>query len=357
MSARQEKNGTWTSQFRYKDLHGNPRHKCKRGFPSEEEALAFEDGFKRMSKGSMCMRFIDFVDVYEADVRPRVRQSTWEAKEFMITNKIIPFFGRMVMRDIRARDIIAWQNELLEGNTRGGKPYSPTYLRTVNNQLVAILNHAERYYDLSPNPAKKVSKIGSKKGGEMQVWTKAEYLAFSKVMEDKPASFYAFEMLYWTGIRLGELLALTPDDFDFIKSTLSITKSYAELKDGGKLTPPKTEKSVRVIAMPEFLRDEMSEYICDIALVPPDERIFQFSKSYLGHEIRRGCAISGVKRIRVHDLRHSHVSLLISMRFSAVAIADRMGHESTDITYRYAHMFPNTQNKMADALQEFREEQ
>ena len=60
--------------------------------------------------------------------------------------------------------------------------------------------------------------------------------------------------------------------------------------------------------------------------------------------------MSGVKRIRVHDLRHSHVSLLINMGFTVLAIADRMGHESIDITYRYAHLFPSEQTQMAEQL-------
>ena len=79
-------------------------------------------------------------------------------------------------------------------------------------------------------------------------------------------------------------------------------------------------------------------------------RIFPFTKSYLHHEICRGCAASGVKRIRIHGIRHSHISLLIDMGFSAVAIADRVGHESVDITYRYAHVFPSTQKEVASKL-------
>ena len=81
-----------------------------------------------------------------------------------------------------------------------------------------------------------------------------------------------------------------------------------------------------------------------------DERIFTISKSYLHHEMNRGSKVSGVKRIRVHDLRHSHVSLLINMGFTVLAIADRMGHESIDITYRYAHLFPSEQTQMAAQL-------
>ena len=82
----------------------------------------------------------------------------------------------------------------------------------------------------------------------------------------------------------------------------------------------------------------------------PDERIFQLSKSYLYRKMEQGSKQQGIQRIRVHDLRHSHVSLLIHMGYSALAIADRMGHESIDITYRYAHLFPSVQKQMAADL-------
>ena len=103
--------------------------------------------------------------------------------------------------------------------------------------------------------------------------------------------------------------------------------------------------------MPKFLAEEMKEYLEDFREdLGPHDRIFDVTKYYLTHEMERGCKESGVKIIRVHDLRHSHVSLLIEMGFSALAIADRVGHESTDITYRYAHLFPNKQTEIANAL-------
>ena len=170
-------------------------------------------------------------------------------------------------------------------------------------------------------------------------------------MMDKPLSFYAFEMLYWCGIRLGELLALTPADFDFRKSTVSISKSYQRLNREDVITEPKTPKSNRIIKMPDFLCQEIQEYIKTLYGCEPGDRVFPISKSYLHHEMDRGSKASGVKRIRVHDIRHSHVFHLIELGFSAVAIADRVGHESIDITYRYAHMFPSKQEEMADKLE------
>lgn len=167
---------------------------------------------------------------------------------------------------------------------------------------------------------------------------------------DKPVSYYAFQMFYWTGIREGELLALTPADFDFTKKEVRINKTYQRLKGQDVITSPKTKRSNRIIRMPDSLCTEMQEYLGRLYGLKKTGRIFTVTKSYLHHEMDRGAKAAGVKRIRIHDLRHSHISLLIDMGFSAVAIADRVGHESIEITYRYAHLFPSKQQEMANKL-------
>lgn len=352
-----DNNGTFYVQCYYRDARGSKRHKTKRGFSSEVEAAVWEGQFKSLNGGAMDMTFSEFVEVYASEVKPRIREHTWITKEYIINDKLVPFFGDMRMCDVRPIDVIRWQNELTEHRDAEGKPWAPTYLRTVNNQLNAIFNHAERYYGLTDNPVRRVDKIGSKKGGEMQFWTKDEYLRFSEAVMDKPLSFHAFELLYWTGIRCGELLALTPSDFMLESSRLRINKSYQSLHGVDTVTDPKTPKSVRTIVMPAFLRDEMADFIDLRDDVAPDERLFAVTKHFLAHEMERGCKASGVKRIRIHDIRHSHVSLLIEMGFSALAIAERMGHEAVDITYRYAHLFPTKQDEMAAALDGARGEQ
>lgn len=181
----------------------------------------------------------------------------------------------------------------------------------------------------------------------MLFWTKEEYQRFAEEMMDKPISYYAFQMLYWTGIREGELLALTPADFDFDRGTVKISKTYQRLKGKDVITSPKTKKSNRTIQMPDFLCEEMQEFFKMQYGLKKKDRIFTITKSYLHREMDRGAEAAGVKRIRIHDIRHSHISLLIDMGFSAVAIADRVGHESIEITYRYAHLFPSKQKEMA----------
>lgn len=345
-----ESRSSWFVSFYYLDWKGQKQRKLKRGFDTKRDALAWENTFKLEKAADLDMTFASFVDIYTKDMEKRLKLNTWQTKKHIIDSKLLPAFRDKRMNDIRPADIIAWQNEMLAYRDAKKEPYSPVYLKTVHNQLSAIFNHAVRFYDLKSNPAAKAGNMGKEKSKEMMFWTKEEYLQFIDAMMDKPMSFYAFEMLYWCGIRVGELLALTPKDFDFDKGVVSITKSYQRIDRQDIITEPKTPKSKRVIQMPDFLCEEMQEYLKSLYKIRPKDRIFPFTKNYLHHEMTRGSKETNVKRIRVHDLRHSHVSLLIEMGFSAVAIADRAGHESIDITYRYAHLFPSKQVEMANRL-------
>lgn len=345
-----KENNSWYVVTQYTDWTGERKQKCKRGFSTRREALEWEQKFQQQSAGGLDMTFEAFVEIYTTDLRARLKESTWQTKEHIIRTKILPYFGKRKINEITTKDVIAWQNELLAYRDEKRKPYSQTYLKSLHNQLSAIFNHAVRYYDLHSNPAAKAGNMGNEERREMLFWTKEEYQKFSEVMMDKPVSYYAFQMLYWTGIREGELLALTPADFDFEHGTVKISKTYQRFKGEDIITSPKTKKSNRTIQMPEFLCTQMQEFFKMQYGLKKNDRIFTVTKSYLHHEMDRGAKTAGVKRIRIHDLRHSHISLLIDMGFSAVAIADRVGHESIEITYRYAHLFPSKQKEMASKL-------
>ena len=351
MAAFKDKNnGSWYVQFRYTDWKGERQQKFKRGFATKREAQAWEPEFLMQKQADVNMTFESFVALYEKDVKPKLKLNTWLSKEHIIKKKILPYFKNRKLSEITARDVIDWQNEIRTLTNSKGKPYSPDYLENIHTQLSCIFNHAVKYYGLQVNPASKAGGMGDEQPREMLFWTKEEYLKFSEAMMDKPMSYYAFEMLYWCGIREGELLALTPEDFDFEAQTVRINKSYQRIKGQDVITTPKTKKSNRVIQMPDFLCDEMQDYLKQLYGAEPDSRLFPVSKHYLKHEMERGCKKTGIKKIRVHDIRHSHVSLLIDMGFSALAIADRVGHESVHITYRYAHLFPTRQKEMAQKL-------
>lgn len=289
--------------------------------------------------------FKNFVEIYLESMEHRIKENTLMTKQNIFYHHIVPYLGEMKLDEITPKDIIHWQDQVMKDNN-----YKQTYLKAIHNQLSALFNYAVRFYGLKSNPARLAGNMGIEEVDETKFWTKEEYLTFSRAMMNKEESYHAFEILYWCGIRLGELLALTAEDFDFEKKTLRINKSYQHIKGKDVITTPKTRKSNRVLTLPDFLAEEMQDYISRLPYLKVDDRIFTITKSGLHHEIDRGCRETGVKRIRVHDLRHSHVSMLIEMGFSAVNIANRVGHESVKVTYRYAHMFPNKDLMIAKKL-------
>lgn len=345
-----EKTGKWYASFYFTNWKGVKEKKMKRGFELKREALDWEREFLQQKNSDLSMSFESFVKIYMDDMKNRIREHTWQTKISIIESKLLPYFKDRKMSDIAPKDIIKWQNEMIAYRDKNGKAFSATYLKTLHNQVSAIFNHAVRFYELKSNPALKAGSVGKKEATEMLFWTKEEYLKFKDSMMDKPLSYYAFQVLYWCGLRLGEMLALTPSDFDFEKKTVSVMKSYQRIKGRDVITDPKTPKSKRIISIPDFLSEEIQEYIKSIYGCTSTDRLFPVTKSYLHHEMTRGSTEQGIKRIRIHDLRHSHASLLIDMGFSAVAIADRLGHESIDITFRYAHLFPSKQAEMAQKL-------
>ena len=323
-----KKNGSWYVQFRYTDWRGERQQKLKRGFATKKDAQACEREFLMQKQADVNMSFESFVELYEKDVKPKLKLNTWLSKEHIIRTKILPYFRKRKLSEITARDVIDWQNEIRQHTKSNGEAYSPDYLKNVHTQLSCIFNHAIKYYGLQINTAAKAGNMGSEQTKEMLFWTKEEYLKFIDAMMDKPMLYYAFEILYWCGIREGELLALTPADFDFEKKTLRINKSYQRLQGKNVITTPKTKKSNRVIQMSDFLCDEMQDYFKQLYGLKPDSRIFPLTKHTLKRGMEFGCKASVVKVIRIHDLRHpyvKHTTKIFSLRlmdFQAQAYPD-----------------------------------
>ena len=212
------KTGKWLIQYRYTDWQGKRRKSTKRGFKTKREAEEWLRNFLMAQTADFDMKFDEFLKLYYADMETRLREHTMRTKKYIIELKILPYFGQKRINDIKAADIRNWQNELIK------QGYSPTYLKTINNQLSAVFNYAVKYYDLKGNPCAKAGSMGKSKAEEMNFWTKEEFMQFIDSVMDKRQSYMAFVLLYWTGMRLGEVLALTPADIDFEKRTISITK-------------------------------------------------------------------------------------------------------------------------------------
>lgn len=343
-----KKSGKWFAKFYYRDWQGNNKQKWKRGFATKKEALAYEREFLEKQSNNPDMTFQSLWELYLEDMSARLKYSTIQTKKHICETKILPFFGSKAINEIKAADIRRWQNSLMKSDRK----YSETYLKTINNQLVAIINYARKFYDLNTNPCGQAGSIGKNNAEEMQYWTLEEYLAFREGIKNKPLSYMCFEILYWSGIREGELLALTAADIDLEQKIIDINKTYSRLHGEDIITVPKTKKSKRKVPIPDFLCRELGDFISSRPDLPSTERLFPYTKSFLSHEMIRGCRQTGVKRIRIHDIRHSHASLLINQGCDALILADRLGHEKVSTTLNtYSHLFPHKQQSLIESLE------
>ena len=348
-----EERGYWEVLFYYKDYTGKRKQKHKRGFKTKKEAIAWAEQFIVQQSHNLDMTFQAFWELYRDDMSQRIRENTLQSKDYIVELKILPYFGKKKISEITAGDIRQWQNSIMK------QGYAPTYLKTINNQLSAIFNYAVKYYDLPRNPCTQAGSMGKGNAKEMKFWTQEEFEIFIDCIRDKPVSYYAFLILYWTGIRPCELLALVVSDFNAEKKTLSITKSYQRIKGENKVYEPKTEKGNRVVTLPDFLVTELEEYVGRLYGIMANDRMFMVTRSYLEKEMIRGIELSGVKKIRLYDLRHSHASLLISeLGAQPKLVADRLGHEKIQTTLTtYSHLYPNQARDLADKLNGLIEDQ
>lgn len=343
-----EKTGKWFAKFYYTNWQGIKKQKWKRGFATKKEALGFERDFLEKQSANPDMTFQNLYEIYMEDMAARLKQSTLLTKKTVLQTHILPFFGSKPINEIKASDVRRWQAKLMSSPNN----YSQTYLKKINTELNSIINYAKRFYDLNTNPCGKAGTIGKAKAEEMDYWTYDEYIAFREGVKDKPLSYICFEVLYWTGMREGELLALSPADIDFDNKIISINRTYQRIGGKDVFTSPKTRKSKRKIPIPDFLCQELSDYIQSRYMLDADERLFPVTKSYLSHEMIRGCKNTGVKKIRIHDVRHSHASLLINQGCDALMLSDRLGHEKVSTTLNtYSHLFPHKQQELVHSLE------
>ena len=339
------KRGTWYVKIKYTDWTGEKKETTRRGFAKKKDAQLFEQDFHRQKQGSHSMSFKALYDLYMEDIKPRIRPTTYRSKEYMFTSKVLPFFANLPCDQITPAKIRQWQNELVKGD------YQETYLRTINNQVAAIFNFAVNYYGLPTNPAKRAGMIGKSHADTMRFCTVDD---FQKFINHTTTPLYriSFLILFWTGMRVGEFLALTLEDFDFDKNLIHITKSYARLDNKTIIGPPKTPKSRRDVSIPAFLVDEVQQFIQAQHSINPNARLFETGKHGLSYEMRRVAAQVGIEKIRLHDLRHSHASYLIHRGIPIIAISQRIGHEKIETTLQtYAHLYPQERDMIIDTIE------
>lgn len=218
------------------------------------------------------MTFGELYELYMEDAKVRLKPTTYCNKEYIISLKVLPFFKDLPLASITPATIRKWQNQLFSTTYAREKSqlhYTQTYLKTINNQVSAIFNFAVKYYHLPQNPACLCGSIGKKRSDRIS---------------------------FWTGMREGELLALTAADFNFSTQTISNTKSYSRLNGQNLIQKPKTSKSISTITIPPFLCSIVQTYMNSIYRLHKHDRLFPITKHSILRYLHNGSQKAGVKK-------------------------------------------------------------
>lgn len=346
-----EQKKTWYCSFYYKDWTGENKRKLKRGFKTKKEAQEWERKFIENLSGQSDMLFSTLYNNYVEDLKHKIKPQTLRTKNKLFSLHILPYFQNMKINEITSNIILKWHNDLLEKQSLiKEEKISNAYVRKMHSEMSAIMNYAVKHYGLNKNPCSIAGNVKKQNELEMQIWSLEEYKKFRNTFTN-PQHILMFDIFFWTGIRKGELMALTPADFTDDK-VLHITKTFYRYNKQDIISTPKTEGSKRDIILPQFLYDEYIEYKSKLYGFKDTDRLFTSSDASINKLLDRHIQKAGVKRIRVHDLRHSHASLLIDMgEFSIIEISKRLGHDKPQTTLNiYGHLYPDKQQQLADKL-------
>ena len=350
-----EERGTWYCEFRYKEVNGISRKKKKRGFKTKKEASEYERSFlSQLSTKAETIYFKDLAEIYLKDMETRLKASSFNNKKKIFRLKLMPFFQDMLVGNITPVVIRKWQNEELKNN------YKKSYFATIQKELSAIMNYAVKFYNLPFNPVAKAGKITASpllhEKGEIKVWSLKEFNEFIGYVKNYEL-YTIFNLLYFTGARIGEILALNHRDFDFKNQTMRINKNFQKINGKEYITTPKTKSSVRTIKIPTFLCEIIRQYfnkLYDIEI----ERIFNVSRTNI-HRCKNSIIKKyNLKSIRLHDFRHSHASILLNEGVNIIAVSKRLGHESIKMTLdTYSHLMDGNEDKLIDTLEKIKKEE
>lgn len=354
-------NGTYyfRANLGYHPITGKQIQKYRSGFATKKEAREeysrlILSSVKELDEKKKTVSFQTFIeDTYLLWYKTQVKESTY-LNRYSTIQKHFAYFYKMATDEIEPIHVQSWQLEL-------AKQFSPNYIHVVQGLLSLAFDRAIVLGIAKKNPSRIIGNIKSKKT-QVDFWTLEE---FQKVISLLYKSdyyehylFISFWVLFMTGMRIGEAAALLWSDIDFDTGLLSITKTmYYKSMDDFKPVEPKTQASVRTIYVDaDTIRElkawqEVQKKVlknCDYVL---SYNGIPTSKYTLPRALEKLAELAGVHRIKIHALRHSHASLLISMGENPLLIKERLGHEKIQTTLgTYGHLYPNTNLEVANKL-------
>lgn len=354
-------NGTYyfRANLGYHPVTGKQIQKYKSGFKTKKEAKEEYSKLILASAEELAVdkeqpTFKTFVeDIYLPWYKTQVKESTYKNR-YSTIQKHFAYFYRKKVNEIEPLHVQTWQLKL-------AKEFSPNYVRIVQGMLAVAFDRAIILGLCERNPARMVGNVKSKKV-KVDFWTLEEFQKVISLLYKgdyyEHYLFISFWLLFMTGMRIGEAAALQWDDIDFETGLLSITKTlYYKSMTEYKFVEPKTQASKRTIVIDEDTIRELKEWkevqqkvLKDCNFVISYSGI-PTSKHTLPRALEKLAGLAGIHRIKIHALRHSHASLLISMGENPLIIKDRLGHEKIQTTLgTYGHLYPNSNFEVAKKL-------
>lgn len=336
-----EDRGTWYFVTRIEQPDGSKKQVKRRGFQTKKAALLAEARLEEEGIAEEIVTFEFIAKEYLKWYQKRRKESSYIKISSIIDVHLIPHFKRKELRTIKQRDIIKFQDKLIESN------FAPSHIKKIHTTLSAVFKFAIKNEYTKENPASIVGNVDLKEEKHVNYWTLEEFKAFIQSVEE-PLYYALFMTLYYSGMRKGELLALTWGDIDFDNNMINVDKT----EYNRKVTSTKTASSTRKILMPKHVMTLLHKMKLErnpkMTYVVFGEFHESVSTSTLDRKYEKYVELSGVKKIRIHDFRHSHASYLINKGIIVSVVAARLGHSDVATTLNtYSHLFPTTE---ADAV-------
>ncbi|GFI41164.1 putative defective protein IntQ [Thomasclavelia cocleata] len=284
-----------------------------------------------------------------------VRNSSYDSYERRMNLYIVPYFKEYNVSEIKKNNIIDWQKSLHNN-------LSVSYINKIRSVLHNFFKFMCDFNDLEVNPVSQAPRLkDNTPEDEMDFWEFAEFKKFISAVDD-PEYYRFFIFLYYTGVRKSEARAITWRQVDFKKKVITISRSLERRKGrNGQLVinKPKNGRS-RTLLMNKELYEVLYSYYLDRKMhfnFRRDEYIFGIDEPLADTTItsrkNEYCVLADVDQIRIHDFRHSNVSLLISLGADICVVCDRLGHRDRNQTLnRYSHMFPSKEKQIVEKIDE-----
>lgn len=336
---------------------GKRRQTTRRGFKKKSDAIkAYNDLKNQYYDGQINqlqkITLENFYTDYMAIAKNRLKESSYDSRDIAMKNSILKKFGAYTLDKIRPLEVQRWMQSQLESG------YAPS---TINQHLSFFKDLMNKAVELEIIASNKIAKVKSLKTErtEMEIWTSDELEQFLNTFDlndAKELMYYTlFKLLFYSGLRINEALALTKKDI--VDVHIEVNKIiYMKTKKDWKLTSPKSRYSNRNVTLDH---DTLSTLLTWQQQAPYD-MLFTLdneplSRQTVGYFLRKHAQLAGIKTIRVHDLRHSHASLLISLNINILAIAKRLGHkDATQVIETYGHLYPEYQFDIVKNIEDFK---